>query len=288
MHTIKRQKKNDDVVRSVSEIWNQRVKECMEMRDFTRKTFAKAYKEEYGTGNITDVGRWVRVGDYSSDGKIIGFPSYDTMKRIADFFEVTVGYLTGETDCETFELESACSYFSISKAAGHTIEKITKGIGTSGIDRYLRTDRTAALERLLTAESFQELLNGFCEYAAVMYRKIHPIDYLGNICKQYEKDVLDMAWKYIDYPFFDEEDNLELPPNVVEAIHKISEAQDKGFEHSLAIADRVKVERYSLSEILLKLIDEVVNDETVDDLTAHEPFNSVKELKQKLADDNSI
>ena len=100
----------------------------MKRHGYHQKTFAKAYKERYGTGNQADVSRWMRVGNTISKEKgnenetqsIIGFPSYDTMKRIADFFNVSVGYLTGETSFESFDMEQACTYFHIDKKTGES------------------------------------------------------------------------------------------------------------------------------------------------------------------------
>lgn len=56
-----------------------------------------------------DVSRWLNSGNKASAGTI-GFPKYETMTMIADFFGVDVGYLTGETDETSFDLEhaSAC------------------------------------------------------------------------------------------------------------------------------------------------------------------------------------
>ena len=94
MHTIKRGAKCHDIMDRVGNYWNQNLKLCLKNNGYTQETFAKAYKKQYGTGNQADVYRWLNVGNMSgSSGKRIGLPSYDTMKRIADFFHVTVGYL---------------------------------------------------------------------------------------------------------------------------------------------------------------------------------------------------
>lgn len=124
MHTIKRGAKCHDIMDRVGNYWNQNLKLCLKNNGYTQETFAKAYKKQYGTGNQADVYRWLNVGNMSgSSGKRIGLPSYDTMKRIADFFHVTVGYLTGETDYETFEMERACKYFGVSEETGKVLKK---------------------------------------------------------------------------------------------------------------------------------------------------------------------
>ena len=93
MHTIKRGAKCHDIMDRVGNYWNQNLKLCLKNNGYTQETFAKAYKKQYGTGNQADVYRWLNVGNMSgSSGKRIGLPSYDTMKRIADFFHVRLPY----------------------------------------------------------------------------------------------------------------------------------------------------------------------------------------------------
>ena len=286
MNTIKRGKKNNDIVLQLAKTWNKKLKECMDRRGFTsNKAFAQAFKEEYGTGNATDVGRWLHVGEHFGNNSTIGFPSYDTMKRIADFLGVTVGYLTGETTCETFEMEEACSYLMINRKTGEAIENITKGKCSHGVDRYKRTDYTAAFEHLITANSFPLLLKGLCHYAAALYQAKH--NYLEEIFKDYDDETLDIAMDYLDVSPY--EDLPDLPPKIIEAMHRISDAMDEQYDQMMDSSIRIKAEKYSLSEIFLQLVNESVNDDTIDDLLvrAHTRYASLEELEKILRADGS-
>lgn len=119
-----------------------------------------AYKERYGTGNTADAGRWVNVGSKAAKDEAIGFPAYDTMCRIADFFGVTVGYLTGETDYETFEMERACEFLGIDKATGDAIVRITKLKGATRFEKYEKVNYGKALCYLLSTDKFEEFIEG--------------------------------------------------------------------------------------------------------------------------------
>ena len=85
----------------LARIWNERLGKLIKKNFGTQKEFAQKFKETFGVGNQADVSRWINVGTLSAKGKMIGFPEYPTMKKIATFFNVTVGYLTGETDYES-------------------------------------------------------------------------------------------------------------------------------------------------------------------------------------------
>lgn len=99
-----------------AEIWCTRFNQLMKEQGYTQKSFLKEYKNKYGGGTQANISRWLRVGNVIQKNGIsqkIGFPSYENMLNIADFFGVTVGYLTGETIFKTFEMEKACQCIGI-------------------------------------------------------------------------------------------------------------------------------------------------------------------------------
>ena len=94
-------------------IRNNRLHKLMKEKNYTQKSFLKEYKEKYGGGTQANISRWLRVGSKIENGKTIGFPSYETMSNLADFFGVSVGYLIGETDYESFEMEKVCEFLGL-------------------------------------------------------------------------------------------------------------------------------------------------------------------------------
>lgn len=174
-----------DIFERKAGIWCSRLNQLMKKRGYTQKTFLKEYKSRYGGGTQANVSRWLRVGHVTQKNgtaKAIGFPSYENMLNIADFFGVTIGYLTGETDFETFEMEKACQCLGIDENTGKALKDIASGKRIRFGRHQLREIR-ATLRYLLMADSFPRFINGLREYAENIYRKNHP---LASQCLDYQ------------------------------------------------------------------------------------------------------
>lgn len=286
MNTNKRGKKKNDVVGKVSAIWNQRLSSLIEKHYGSRKAFVEAYKDRYGVGNTADASRWVNVGGKAAKDELIGFPSYDTMHRIADFFGVTVGYLTGETDYYSFEMERACNYLGIDQAAGEAIERITKLKGVTRFERYEKENYGSALCYLLVADTFEEFIGGICQYAEAAFQQAHPVDYLNSPKVQAIKpDVLELAIKYKDISCEEEvDDPAAISEEVISAIRILNEAEDKDYIQPFTLERNVKIARYDLQERYFHLIDEILRPENLERIQAHyyETFASIAELKERI------
>ncbi len=272
--TIKRGKKNTDIRQKVESVWNKRLQQCMADRGYSQEEFAREYKKKYGTGSQSDVNRWLRVGErYGKAGKEIGLPSYDTMKRIADFFGVTVGYLTGETDYESFEIERACNLLGINEDACKAIMDIAKGRPTSRLDQYLAEDRREALCYLMSSNSFKSFIDAICELAVMVYRQKNPFDYVEAFIKATGKEIipeiLELARNYKDSCFGEDiEDVPEITAEVQQAMFMLSAAEDESFRQKLRLDRDVRVAKYDLSDKYHELIDEVVCDEHLEAMTS--------------------
>lgn len=286
MNTNKRGKKKKDVVDSVSDIWNNRLNSLIKSKGYSQKTFARAYKEKYGVGNQADVNRWVRVGMNAAKGEMIGFPSYDTMKRIADFFDVTVGYLTGETSYETFGMERACEFLGIDEATGMAIERITKLKNTTRFVQYEKANYGKAMCRLLSARSFEPFLGGICELAEAIFMQHNPVDYLqSEKVMAIRPEILDLALKYKDTH---SEKAVDVPSDiideVIDAVHILSEAESRSYTQELRLERDVKLAKYESQDKYLKLLEELLALETLPTIRAHyyETFSSINELKGRI------
>lgn len=100
-----------------SACWRTRLKQCMDERGLTQLDFVRALNRQYFTKfHQKDVSRWLNTGNRTSSGEI-GFPKYETMATIADFFGVDVGYLTGETDEKTYAMSHACAFTGLSSSS---------------------------------------------------------------------------------------------------------------------------------------------------------------------------
>lgn len=287
MNTNRRGKKKNDVVNRVAVIWNERLSDLIKDRFGSQKEFAKAYKEKYGTGNQADVSRWVNVGNEAAKGEVIGFPSYDTMHRLAEFFGVSVGYLTGETDYESFEMERACDYLGLDESAGRAIERITKLKGVTRLERYEMENYGKALCYLLASDRFEDFLGGICQYAEALHRRKNPVDYMNSPeILAIKPGVMDLAMKYRDITCEEEvDDPSEITDEVVAAINLINDAESKAYGQEFALEQNVKLAKFELQERYFGLIEEVIREDNLEQIQAHyyQTVSSVEELKRFIA-----
>lgn len=160
-----------------SACWRARLRQCMDERGLTQLDFVRVLNRQYLTKfHQKDVSRWLNTGNRTSSGEI-GFPKYETMATIADFFGVDVGYLTGETDEKTYAMSHACAFTGLSSSS---IAAIRSWIGTTAESQTMATDdsretnhammhgtpregdpmpeyRAATIDRLLSSPKFPEL-----------------------------------------------------------------------------------------------------------------------------------
>lgn len=172
----------NDILVSKAEIWCARLNQLMKEHEYTQETFLKEYRKRYGGGTQANVSRWLRVGNaIKKDGitKKIGFPSYENMLNIANFFGVTVGYLTGETDFETFEMEKACQYLGIDGKTGKAVQDIAFGTNIR-FGQSINKEIKATLKCVITADSFPQFISVLQECAEHIYYQRHPINHIGS------------------------------------------------------------------------------------------------------------
>ncbi|TDL32020.1 XRE family transcriptional regulator [Jeotgalibacillus sp. S-D1] len=141
----------DDLLKQKATYWKIRLKNCMYTYRYTQVSFAEALNEKYGTSyGQKDVSRWMNTGAKIKNGEV-GFPKFDTMLLIADFFSVDVGYLTGETDEISFSVEKACSYIGLNGEAIKAIREITQ---PENENSYMRKDMRETFNKLFSAKGF--------------------------------------------------------------------------------------------------------------------------------------
>lgn len=115
----------NDIYDQKSTIWNKRLRKCISNNQLNQTAFANALNKKYFQSfTQKDVSRWVNVGSTNRKEQV-GFPKFQTMIMIADFFEVDIGYLTGETDSSTFSLEKTSEYLQMSPVAIQNLRQFT-------------------------------------------------------------------------------------------------------------------------------------------------------------------
>ena len=90
-------------------VWNERLKELMKHERLTQTAFAEAMNARYETTTYTQrlVSQWLHVGMKKGSK---GFPEFETVLRIANYFNVSVEYLIGE-ETKRKELSQYARFF---------------------------------------------------------------------------------------------------------------------------------------------------------------------------------
>ena len=108
------------IFKAKADIWNKRLKKLVKEHG-TQEEFAEALNTTYETHfTQKSVSKWLNVGSTKTKGgkvKIINFPKYETMALIAAFFDVDIGYLTGETNYKKFDSKSTLDYLGLEDEA---------------------------------------------------------------------------------------------------------------------------------------------------------------------------
>ncbi len=137
-------------------IWNERLKKCIKDSGYTQELLAcdinKKHDKDYTQNTIS---RWQHLGDAKKGVK--GFPDYENMLTLANFFGVDVGYLTGETDNETFGMEKASAFLGLNSTAIKNIRDLT--FPERRANFYMSLDMREALNEFLSAAEFKKFFS---------------------------------------------------------------------------------------------------------------------------------
>lgn len=279
----------NDIECNRAQCWCSRLHKLMKEKNYTQKSFLKEYKEKYGGGTQANISRWLRVGSKIENGKTIGFPSYETMSNLADFFGVSVGYLIGETDYESFEMEKVCKFLGLEEETVKAIKGITFGENMGIGANSMSSEYKSAFRYILTASSFPVFIKEAREYAENVYRLKHPIKYMDIVSAKMRKDLFDLAVQCMDYQFISddeygriddfEENSVEPTEELLEAISILNDAQDKDYAQKCYIEQMVKLSEYELQKIYFEVIKELTKEEHLPDMVI--PMYVEKDLTNK-------
>ena len=279
----------NDIEYNRAQCWCSRLHKLMKEKNYTQKSFLKEYKEKYGGGTQANISRWLRVGSKIENGKTIGFPSYETMSNLADFFGVSVGYLIGETDYESFEMEKVCKFLGLEEETVKAIKGITSGENMGIGANSMSSEYKSAFRYILTASSFPVFIKEAREYAENVYRLKHPIKYMDIVSAKMRKDLFDLAVQCMDYQFISddeygriddfEENSVEPTEELLEAISILNDAQDKDYAQKCYIEQMVKLSEYELQKIYFEVIKELTKEEHLPDMVI--PMYVEKDLTNK-------
>lgn len=145
----------NDIIDRKQRCWNERLKKCILEGGYTQESFAHALNKKYSTKfTQKTISRWVNLGDAKNGIK--SFPDFENMVQVADFFGVDVGYLTGETDDDSFSLEKASSYMGLNGEAIKAIREITV---PENMDSFFGKYRRDTFNKVLSAKGFRNFFD---------------------------------------------------------------------------------------------------------------------------------
>lgn len=245
------------------ECWNERFRACWEGK-YTQEQLAKALNERYQTTSFTQkaINRLMHLGEtgIGRDGRtkykgLKGFPEYETMLRIADFFDVDVGYLTGETNAESFTEEKASSYLGLSTAAIKVVKNATGNDCFLSTLMFVPTETVRRLfNNLLTAKQFPEFMEAMAELASVYEDPDKEKRLWKDAEQRFGAELLSEAIEHRDDT---EEENPDPSPELIEAIRAVNDIIDQGYETERSNELYHDVFRFRLLRVYNRLIDEL-------------------------------
>lgn len=254
----------NDIFYMRAEIWNQRLKELLEKGNYTQASFVKEYNKKYGTKcTQKDVSRWTNVGKRKTENNkngekitaVIGFPSYQNMILLADFFNVDVGFLSGETDYDNFTIEKISDYIGLSQEAIVKIKQATGYSTALSTIRLCDQEVKSVLNNFITSSYFFDLIREFNELNSI-YTAPNNIDRSWDeLSKQYSDIVIAEALEAIGSHYDGDED---LPSaEVLDAMIKINMLLDNNYIEKETKKLNIDTFKYRLSKTFSNLVDKL-------------------------------
>lgn len=243
----------NDLIKNKEQTWNSRLKKCIETKGYSQKQLAEDFNKRFHTKcTQKDISRWINVGSEQSSGTI-GFPSYQNMAYLADFFEVSVAYLTGETDFIDFDYEKTSSFIGLNQDSIKALRQIANFNAPHSNAWQIPGESNEVLNKFVTANDFFYLIQALAELNETYSGPNKEKAAWEEIYKRFDKDLIDEAIDKRD-DHYDEGDPTPSP-ELCEAVQAINTAIDLGYEDSLKKEYDIDVFKYRLERTFAQLIE---------------------------------
>lgn len=254
----------NDLIGNREDFWNERLKECIAKAGYSSQvSFAKAFNAKYKTKcTQKDISRWINVGKRKDETNSktkekmqsqIGFPSYQNMLRIADFFDISVSYLTGETNYDTFSYEKASSFIGLSQNCIKELRKIANFQVPHSVAWHLRSEPGVILNKLITSDGFLSFIESLDDLDYVYSGPNKEKVLWEDLYKKYDSALINEAIDHMDDHF--ENGDPEPSPELCEAIKDVRSAFDKGYDISMQKEYDTDVFKYRLQMSFNRLLE---------------------------------
>ena len=252
---------SEPIFKKTAIIWNKRFAAKMKELGLTQRKFIKRYNDCFHTGSQSDASNWMNVGSIDGKtGKPRQFPEFKTMQQIAAILGVSVSYLIGESDYESFEEEQVANYLGLSAQALRSIRGITYGKVIPPFFKYPDMQVTSALDAFLSSNSLVKYLKNIYTlkeaYAAIQNPKSHFDEAVKNIPAKMQDDAVSL-WS--DSEKAVEEEGISPTDELWSYVKLLDNAAQEDMAYSDNPDQEIKAIRYALQEINSHLIDETCN-----------------------------
>ena len=245
----------NDLINQKEQIWNTRLKECIDNAGYSQQAFATAFNKKYGTScTQKSISRWINVGQKQSNNIKIGFPSYENMVKIADFFEKSVSYFTGETDYDSIQLEEISDYLNLTQSTVKELRAIANPNILHSKAWRIGINTKSVLESLITSDNFIEFISCLCALHECYSGPDKNKQLINELNKKYDKTILDKALELIDNPsdIIDDVDE-----EVISAIKEINHVTDLMYGNDLQKQYDNDVLKYRVQNAFTSLINNI-------------------------------
>lgn len=136
--------------------WDNKLNNLLNQKKLSQVKFVNEFNKKYrsdGSGAITQklVSNWLNL-----ENKGVGFPKFENIINIADFFNVDVGFLIGETNMVAFDIEKACEFMNLSPQVVKKLNSLT--VEPSWRMGFSKEEGKSVIDSLITSEYFVEFI----------------------------------------------------------------------------------------------------------------------------------
>ena len=259
-------------IEKAQSIWNNRLHDQMKKNGYSQTKLAKVLQDTYNDSSTqTTIFRWLNIGAKFKGAK--GFPKYENMMKLADLLDVDVGFLTGETNGETFTIEKVADFLGLSIEAVTAIRNLTHTQNGISYNIMLSKDYVDTLNSILTSKALIDVLSALEDYKE-SYELLQTTvpDYFSELKEKYSPKILEIAINLDNIPSLNDDeyeeyrdkhfiDGLPEPTQeLCDALADVRYAIEKSYKWEIEQEQHrkeTKIYRYELQEATSKLLDSI-------------------------------
>lgn len=202
------------------------------------------------------------------------FPKWSDLVELADFFGKPIGYLIGETDCDSYELQDVADIVGLEGEAVTALKSITRRMSVERLpEKSTPEGKRPPADSVFIAQDMVEKVNAEPDACrAVLNRMITSKTFkdllisLSNVGES-EYELL-MTRLNVEVKRLQQEDDAEsIDELVMQQMARKAQARDAGLSLKEA-EDALKACRYEAYEFYVRLVDEMFSDMSNTDITA--------------------